>query len=987
MERLKKVYLFLFIFIVTFVSTKQINGLTSYSGGHSGQSGWTVSGDYNDVNGLRIVVLDKNGNRKEGTHVVDVLNPTGEWQNTENYYALSDRKSLVEYAKNRDKNGKVILGDWNIKVNSGGSLKNDNYFYNVTSIGAENFHEFVQTGKVCNKYWTGVFDCSRRGGERYGNIKQYLESNEYANLKKILERTGYKCDINDKNSNCDESDYISVEILFQIMSKGERYVGTGFEIALDFEKSSGAQSRYKNTSKMLFLDKSVVPNNPLFGIYAVNSNDVDKYGLDKAYEALNDYSKGVGFSLYKVTDFIDIPKEYKVVVNKVSSTTKQPITSSTVVLKIHINSSDCDADGEEEVTFIERGNGQVIFNRIPAKFFDGKTSFSIEELEIPSGYLKTTESCVFKNGILNKNMETINIENTPGCVVEFNELTEAQKNDIDIRDSLFNKYKDIPSPNGGNFTNLYDLTKMKGVEVCTEAECDYPEFPGGSPGDDDSSYCMTGGIALQQEFNQRNMACFDNRLVDGDNRVVGLCSSKLIISRPIDIKTDTFHYIKKGLPIFITNYPIKQTIETTCYSFDGSYKDTYKLEKEYDNKNSTASLKYLGKEQINTKTSDYNVLKTYNNGYVFTSTINYYLKPIFLKIGIGTNNSSGGTNVYPGKYGIMSKSTDDLELSMYNFKKIDPEKFGIIKFTATLPLISSNESITLDGECKYSFKNSLQTGKKCRDENGKYYYKNKEVTRNEYINTYHCDDEPSGNGDLSIQFRTIDVNNPFPGKDGKSNRPIGSNWRGYCIPKSNTDSSCDYELNEQLIMFDLNKDGKISTSEARLVIQAADISNKMGVKLIETQFYYSFSDSGETNDIKLDLNDDGIVNDEDARLFERLDALKISVGTKGDNYIDAYIKNAVNSYGRDGSGDSKDPIYTLILTPSDIRQIRKYNSYTSYDDYISMNEEKCDEDNLSACDNEDTFRMKFIDGLKNGKLEFEKKSSLNLSNKLKVLEN
>ena len=977
MERLKRIKKYMIVLLIMTVVFMAVNVVKAVefedpSSGNTG-SNYTMMGDNNGIAGLRVAVLDENGILKEGTKIVDLINKNFfESANDYTYYLREDRKSLVQY-----NNGATLKG-WSVAGLKKGKIQNSSDIYYITDTGAPEFGKFVLNGKT----------------DLNSDIYNYLRDNGYANLTKIVKKTGYKCLENATLSSCSKKDYISVEIIFEY-NFGTHVIGTGYEIAkISKNWDSKIRYLYSNVARLLYIDSEKTKGNAILGISpftgvsnywseeSYGMNTARNHNVNIAYPALKNSTVGAGMTLIKVSDVIHLyqceiaygkyygkvinkvvdkaqyeteclNKTYKLEIIKQDEQTKKPINSSSVGIKIYINSDKCD-DNEATHTYESSGFGQVKFENIKKEYFKDGLVFSVEEVKTPKGYLEKANSCVY-SGNLSEQMQPIIIYNTKdGCPYEFDSSDKSST----TRYELYEKYKNIPAPKGGNFTNLLNTNIMTGEEACTEAKCDYPEFPGGSPGDD-SSYCMTGGIALQQDFNQRNMACFDNRLVDGDNRVVGLCSSKLIISRPIDIKTDTFHYIKKGLPIFITNYPIKQTIETTCYSFDGSYKDTYKLEKEYDNKNSTASLKYLGKEQINTKTSDYNVLKTYNNGYVFTSTINYYLKPIFLKIGIGTNNSSGGTNVYPGKYGIMSKLTDDLELSMDNFKKIDPEKFGIIKFTATLPLISSNESITLDGECKYSFQNSL-----------------------------YPPPPPEGSpNELNIQFRTIDVNNPFPGKDGKSNRPIGSNWRGYCIPRSNTDSSCDYELNEQLIMFDLNKDGKISTSEARLVIQAADISNKMGVKLIETQFYYLFSDSGETNDINLDLNDDGIVNYEDARLFERLDALKISVGTKGDNYIDAYIKNAVNSYGRDGSGDSKDPIYTLILTPSDIRQIRKYNSYTSYDDYISMNEEKCDEDNLSACDNEDTFRMKFIDGLKKGVLEFKKKSSLNLSNKLEVLEN
>lgn len=62
-----------------------------------------------------------------------------------------------------------------------------------------------------------------------------------------------------------------------------------------------------------------------------------------------------------------------------------------------------------------------------------------------------------------------------------------------------------------------------------------------------------------------------------------------------------------------------------------------------------------------------------------------------------------------------------------------------------------------------------------------------------------------------------------------------------------------------------------------------------------------------------------------------------------------------NSYNKNGAGAK----YTITLTPSDIKTIRKYNKKTSYDDYTLY----CDSDGNNC-------KSRFLDGLQSGTLKF-----------------
>ena len=58
--------------------------------------------------------------------------------------------------------------------------------------------------------------------------------------------------------------------------------------------------------------------------------------------------------------------------------------------------------------------------------------------------------------------------------------------------------------------------------------------------------------------------------------------------------------------------------------------------------------------------------------------------------------------------------------------------------------------------------------------------------------------------------------------------------------------------------------------------------------------------------------------------------------SKDNDTVTEYIKDAVNSYGLDKYGTKVDPIYKIILTPDDIKEIRKYNKENPYDNYLTV---------------------------------------------------
>ena len=160
------------------------------------------------------------------------------------------------------------------------------------------------------------------------------------------------------------------------------------------------------------------------------------------------------------------------------------------------------------------------------------------------------------------------------------------------------------------------------------------------------------------------------------------------------------------------------------------------------------------------------------------------------------------------------------------------------------------------------------------------------------------------NGDLNLEFRIIDTNDPFPGKSGNG-RQVGENW---CAV-----------IDER---FDANKDGKINAVDSNLIKSSVDI------------------------------NKDGKLNYIDETLADKI-VKKIAMGKYGNPivqavkdcnsnniYIESIMEITNNSYDKNNAG----PIYTIELNSATINSIRTYNKTHSYDDYnmeCDSNGENC----------------------------------------------
>ena len=201
---------------------------------------------------------------------------------------------------------------------------------------------------------------------------------------------------------------------------------------------------------------------------------------------------------------------------------------------------------------------------------------------------------------------------------------------------------------------------------------------------------------------------------------------------------------------------------------------------------------------------------------------------------------------------------------------------------------------------------------------------------------------------LNAEFRVIDTKNPFPGKSGNNDRMIGSNWRHYV----------DLEVDKNLFRFDLNKNGNIDVAEQKLIFRLLggnDVPELSGIDYSDLNLsktsQYAFRASGNLEETE----------------------------------IQKYIKDAPNSYGRKGDGTTVNAKYTITLTPSDIKEIRKYNKTHKYDDWLNtctwLDDKYYDDQSLPETDKNYNCKnkMDFIKNLSDGKV-----GAATISNKLQI---
>lgn len=159
--------------------------------------------------------------------------------------------------------------------------------------------------------------------------------------------------------------------------------------------------------------------------------------------------------------------------------------------------------------------------------------------------------------------------------------------------------------------------------------------------------------------------------------------------------------------------------------------------------------------------------------------------------------------------------------------------------------------------------------------------------------------------EYNFEVRTIDTNNPFPGINGKDGegRTVGSNWCTYYYIGKDIDG---------IKVGDIDVNGKITTKDAQ----------QLNVNI----------NKGSYDDVVkyADFNGDGITNNDDSIILQRyVGKLEKDFNCKNQGYlIQKYIKDRPNS------NSTEAPMYTFTLKSNDIKEIRAYNKDHNYNSFV-----------------------------------------------------
>ena len=316
------------------------------------------------------------------------------------------------------------------------------------------------------------------------------------------------------------------------------------------------------------------------------------------------------------------------------------------------------------------------------------------------------------------NPRTITITNyKESCAIKFNQTYANNGNSISMEEriKIYQEYLDE-----GDYNMLLDERYTDGAAACNHVDCNYNL----------SGKCLYGSVSygdFTASGDTLNLSCYNDTLLYGTD-IVGYCQDTFELVHPSELN-DAVNYgfsAKRGLAFIKNDIAAKGTITKTCYMLDTSKVSGLSQMKSYDEIIYGVSLKYRSKNFIDSSNSaDWSNPVISGNEVKFTATKNYNFTFLYLnREKNGKLDLSSCDDCVDEERGIMSDPADDSDS-------------GIMPFSFTFESPQSGSKKKIDKSCKYDLK-------------GNY--------------------DPD-----NIEFRPIDTNNPFPGKDGIG-RNTGKNW-------------------------------------------------------------------------------------------------------------------------------------------------------------------------------------------------------------------
>lgn len=375
--------------------------------------------------------------------------------------------------------------------------------------------------------------------------------------------------------------------------------------------------------------------------YSAANGSSSQYNLEK----LNDLyvaGNGIGVGYVKISDYI--PTKGNLRINIKSRVSNSLIISSNARFEIY-KGTNCSGTLVSTKT---TSMGSVTIDKLE------KGTYSIKEVQHPSGYVASSNKCVKTNVSINADKTTTeNIYYEPTCSEKLKDL-----GDNPTPQQLFNLYKDYI----GN-TNLLDLDNPS----CSVATCNTKTL---------TLECLSG-TNNPSVFTASNLSCYDgDPITNAQGNIVGFCSTTYKLTN--NLGRSIFYGIsgrtllsQKGnvITLFEKNelnelvekqidseYIATSDVVKTCYtlgpqSLDKSLQEFTVYFGDNDGKDGADELTEIPVEPVEDETTAANGLTK----YTFKSTKNYKFNSFYLeKI---TGKWSGNQTIYTTNepiYGILS---------------------------------------------------------------------------------------------------------------------------------------------------------------------------------------------------------------------------------------------------------------------------------------------------------------------------------------------
>ena len=844
--------------------------------------------------GLRISIVDSNGNKVDGT-----TGPKNFWPNGIDY------RNVTHYSDCRN-NEPVIVENSSIQNASA-----------IISLPGN-----IDSSTAYRTY-----------GEYFSSSNIHLEDD----VKKIVNELKGTSTIDFFAAANRDKYFLKVEpvyVLHELLNYGSicrRYMGTTREIVTDWGRKcdydvSLGKSYYAGGGSLEDDDLRKPPCNEIYGKWNATRNYIvsiytpcggsgfldrssgkcysktldlneayadEYYYLDsnKKLQTLNRYyeeGNGLGVGYIKFSD-LSI-KKFKFTIKKVRSGGAfgegDLITGKSFEFRIYDSYAACNNDtANTQGTKCTGSGGYCTFEDLA----DG--IYYYKESKPPTGYDIIDKSC-HSVTIAGADAATVTVKNKPACATEFDELADTNNDGLpDTNVSMTNRiklYKHYKAQ-GKDFRNLLNYGKTWGENACAKIENLKITSTLGCLNLTSTKITFTGGTAAPSDFTSGNVSYYNEVVKNNSDEIIGYCLT--YISR-ID-SAYTFSSSKPKGEMLIkssSGNANRMHLNKKCYVYGES--DNNKIKVDYNNSFTTyiTSESLIFKSIISGTTRNEQIISGFTDNPSFSNS-----------------GKTKYTSCSSSEYCSLKNESMEINKLFAFISSFAETGSGNVIYRDSIITASPEKVIAPTVESVYNFLGFGFSTKYTEEhtEGDMTFSVSHNLPNTEVINGT-CPYVLTEGNKPKFEFRFVDTKFPFPGKNytaGNLPRTVGKNWQSKSITSSSLRTSC------------------------------INLLNDLGSGYLKP-------DDGDYEDT-CDLNKDSFLDSRDLEIFTYANGVSVYASSDvGDNYLVKYVMDYRNdSMNKTGAGAK----YVITLNGDDIIKIRNYNNENNYDDF--MDDVTCINDN------------------------------------------